>query len=114
MAVVARNTVIHALAAIALGLTACGRIGFDETAVQAGRSRRLEVVGAVTGTLARFPLLVRWDADAAVADVVAAGQDQVAFEDDAGVALPYELEHFDRASGAVTAWVRADIATGTL
>src|SRR5262245_51059520 len=97
----ARSPSVLRYTGLALCAVACGRIDFDPNG-GAFRSRRIDVVAPVSGTLSGFPLLVRWGADPEVAAAVPAGLDQVSFTDGQGAVLPHEVERFDAASGAFT------------
>lgn len=109
--------VLVGLAAFAVAVTGCGRIGFDDRTIgdatggawyAASQYRKSLTIGAghVRGDLASFPVAVIAAGDAdLVAHARADGGDLVFTASDGVTRLPYEIDSF-AAGGALCAWVK--------
>jgi parallel beta-helix repeat protein len=62
----------------------------------------------VSADLSGFPVLINLDSDSGLAAHGSPGY--IYFTDQSGNPLPYEIEKFDSASGALVAWVKADLS----
>jgi hypothetical protein len=107
--------------AIIAFVAGCGRIEFDASPVDAGpqvagfrHHKAITIDGAkVTGgPHVAFPLLVELASDPQLAASARADGADLRFTTPDGItALPYEREHFDPATGALTAWVAVPSVT---
>lgn len=85
-----------------------------DAALPAGFRRPITVTASLEGTLAGAPVLVALDASRIDYARAAAGGADLRFEDDAGEALPHEIERWDPA-GTSLIWVRLPaLASGTV
>ncbi len=98
-------------AALGLLVTGCldappGSLDHPDDAAPGGFRKALQIQGgAVAAPLADFPLLVRLEGDADLTAHASDGGLDVVFRDQDGGLLPFEVEAWARASGALRAWV---------
>jgi len=98
------------VAVVAVCATACGRVGFDATTIDAQPPRQLalSVTGPVTGPLADFPLPVFLDSLRIDRSRVRVDATDLWFEAANGTLLPHEIESLGE---PLVAWVRIPALT---